>query len=288
MQTDYTSTNHLESLSSRLVSGVDNKKAVSIHGNREAFVIPVSAVIITYNEEALIGETLSKLWWCDEIVIVDSGSTDKTLEICKQFGCRIFSRPFTGFGEQKKFAVSKASNDWILCIDADEVLTRQLIDEIRQELHQPDIHFAAFSVPRTLVFMKKVFKYGKETGSYVTRLFNRSKGNWNGAYVHESVEVNGPVKKLKGKILHYSYHSYNQFLGKINLYSTLGAKKMQQKPKRKNRMLVVLAIPFNFFRYYILHRNFMNGYRGFSWSVLNTCYHFIKYLKAEESQGIRD
>jgi glycosyltransferase involved in cell wall biosynthesis len=281
MQADYTSKNKLESVSSRTGEA---KKSVAIQGSRDPFIVPVSAVLITYNEESVIAETLSKLSWCDEIVIVDSGSTDKTLDICRQFGCRIFSRPFSGFGDQKKFAVSKAVNDWILCIDADEVLTKALVNEIRHELHQADIRYAAFSVPRTLVFMKKVFRYGKETGSYVTRLFNRTRGNWNNAFVHESVEVNGPVKKLKGKILHYSYHSYNQFLGKINLYSTLGAKKLQHRPVRKSRSLVILAIPFNFFRYYILHRNFMNGYRGFSWSVLNTFYHFIKYLKAEENR----
>ena len=85
--------------------------------------IPVSAVIITFNEEQNINETLSKLWWCDEIIIVDSGSKDKTVEICEQYGCSVYFRAFNGFGEQKNFGVSKAKNDWILCIDADEVLT---------------------------------------------------------------------------------------------------------------------------------------------------------------------
>jgi hypothetical protein len=94
--------------------------------------------------------------------------------------------------------------------------------------------------------------------------------------------VNGTVKQLKNKLLHYSYKDYNHFINKINLYSTLGAKKLLNRGKTQNRLVTVLAIPFNFFRYYIIHRNFLNGYRGFAWSVFNTVYHFLKYLKLAE------
>ena len=244
--------------------------------------LPVSAVIITYNEEAVIAKTLSRLWWCDEVIIIDSGSSDRTVSICELSGCRVFSREFNGFGEQKSYGVSKAKNDWVLCIDADEVLSEALIEEIQSELAGLDGNTAAFSIPRNLVFMNRVFNYGKETNSFVTRLFNKRLGNWDGAVVHERVIVRGETKSLKNKILHYSYHDYSQFLHKINLYSSLGARKMLENNRKKSRVMNVLAIPFNFFRYYILHRNFMNGYRGFAWSALNTCYHFVKYLKLEE------
>ncbi|HEU4472097.1 MAG TPA: glycosyltransferase family 2 protein [Flavisolibacter sp.] len=244
--------------------------------------IKVSAVLICFNEAARIGKTLSQLWWCDEIIVIDSGSSDATVPICREFGCKVFTHPFTGFGEQKKYGVSKAANDWILCPDADEVLTDELIEEIRNELNQPKVEFGAFMVPRNLVFMNKTFAYGKETGSYVVRLFNKKLGNWDGAVVHETVVVDGPVKKLRNKILHYSYQDYGQFMNKINLYSTLAARKLLQRGSRKSRLMVILAIPFNFFRYYVLDRNFLNGYRGFAWAVLNTCYHFVKYLKLEE------
>ena len=262
-----------------LVSVV-SKQPVSIPvGSAHA---PVSAVLITYNEEAIIGETLSRLWWCDEIVIIDSGSSDKTVEICRENGCDVYTRKFTGFGEQKRFGVSKAKNNWILCLDADEVLTDPLIDEIRNELSQPLLSFDAFTMPRNLVFMNRIFRHGKESGSSIIRLFNRTRGNWTNEVVHEKVEVTGAVKALSGKILHYSYHDYSQFLSKINLYSSLGARKMADRNRSKNKIVVALALPFNFFRYYIIDRNFMNGYRGFAWAVLNTCYHFLKYLKLDE------
>jgi hypothetical protein len=130
--------------------------------------------------------------------------------------------------------------------------------------------------------MNKTFKHGKETNAHVTRLFNKTKAGWDQSVVHESVLVNGPVKKLNHKILHYSYTGYSQFINKINLYSTLGAQKLLQKKSAKNKGVVILSIPFNFFKYYFIDRNFMNGYRGFAWAVLNTCYHFLKYLKLEE------
>lgn len=262
--------------------GAGNKKTVSLPRRMETGEVKVSAVIITFNEEARIGETLSRLWWCDEIVVIDSGSTDRTTEICREQGCQVFYHPFEGFGAQKNYGVSRAKNDWILCIDADEVLTDELVDEMRDELSKPQLEFAAFNVPRNLVFMKRVFRYGKETGSFVVRLFDRNRAGWDGAVVHESVEVRGSVKNLRGKILHHSFQDYHQFLHKINLYSSLGAQKLYERKSRKSKALVILAIPFNFFRYYIIDRNILNGYRGFAWAALNTCYHFVKYLKLEE------
>lgn len=282
MQVQYTTVNTEPDVLTRL----QRRKSFAISGH-EVSTANVSAVIITLNEEAIIAETLSKLWWCNEIIIVDSGSTDKTVAICEQHGCTVFFRPFNGFGEQKNFGVSKAKNNWILCIDADEILSEPLIDEMRAELGKPQIDYVAFTVPRNLVFMNKVFEYGKESGSSLIRLFNKAHGGWDGAVVHEKVTVKGSVKKLKNKILHYSYHDYDQFLTKINLYSSLGSKKMLERKSTKGKALVVLALPFNFFKYYIVDRNFLNGYRGFVWAVFNTFYHFVKYLKFQELKKSR-
>ena len=251
--------------------------------DREALSFPkVSAVIITYNEEAIIAQTLSKLEWCDEVIIIDSGSTDKTVEICTDYGCFTYYRAFNGFGEQKKYGVSKSKNDWILFIDADELLSEPLIEEIHNELDKNEVEFAGFEMPLNLVFMNKVFKYGKETDCYRIRLFNKKSGNWDGAVVHEKVILNGPVKRLKNNILHYSYTNYSQFLKKIDLYSTLGAKQLLNKKSNKNKFLVALGIPFNFFKYYLIDRNFLNGYQGLAWAIFNSLYHFVKYLKLEE------
>jgi glycosyltransferase involved in cell wall biosynthesis len=245
----------------------------------------VSAVIITFNEENIIKQTLSKLWWCDEIIIIDSGSTDKTVEICHQFGCDVFTHSFIGYGEQKKYGVSKAKNDWILCIDADEVLTEPLIEEIITELSKSEIGFSGYAIPRTLVYMNKPFRYGKEASTPIIRLFNRLKGNWDGALVHEKVILDGKLGKLSHKILHYSYYSYTQHMQKINMYSSLGAKKMLQKKKSKNKFIITLGIPFNFFKYYVLDRNFLNGFHGFAWSAFNAFYHFLKYAKHMEQKN---
>ena len=242
----------------------------------------VSAVIITFNEELVISETLSRLWWCDEIIIIDSGSTDRTVHICLEHGCIVFNQELSGFGEQKKYGVSHAKNDWILCIDADELLSEPLIEEIQNELSKTECSFAAFEIPLTLVFMQRVFRYGKESRSHKIRLFDKTKGNWDGALVHETVLVNGESKRLENKILHYSYTSYSQFLKKIDLYSGLSAKKMLSKKHCKNKAVIALGIPFNFFKYYLIDRNFLNGYQGFAWAVLNSIYHFVKYLKVEE------
>lgn len=278
MQAQYT-TAHTEP---GVLTRLQQRRSIAISGHQESSIANVSAVIITLNEEAIIAETISKLWWCDEIIIVDSGSTDRTVAICEQHGCSVFLRTFNGFGEQKNYGVSKAKNDWILCIDADEILSEPLIDEIRAELSSPHIQYAAFTMPRNLVFMNKIFEHGKESGSSLIRLFNKTKGGWDGAVVHEKVSVEGAVKTLKNKILHYSYHDYSQFVHKINLYSSLGAKKLVEKKSTKGKALVTLAIPFNFFKYYVVDRNFLNGYRGFVWAVFNTFYHFVKYLKLEE------
>ncbi|MCU7550856.1 glycosyltransferase family 2 protein [Chitinophagaceae bacterium LB-8] len=248
----------------------------------------VSAVIITYNEEHILNKTLSQLWWCDEIIIIDSGSTDKTVEICKQFGCKIFTRTFNGYGEQKKYGVSNAKNDWILCLDADEVLSGPLIEEINTELSKNEMIFAGFEIPRTLVYVNKPFRYGKEANDLIIRLFNRNKGGWDGSIVHEKMILKGKLGKLSKHIFHYSYFSYAQHLNKINEYSSLGATKLLQKNKYKSRLIVTLAIPFNFFKYYILHRNFLNGFHGLAWAILSTLSHFLKYAKLYELKKNKD
>jgi glycosyltransferase involved in cell wall biosynthesis len=218
----------------------------------------------------------------DEIVIVDSGSTDRTIEICQQFECTIYTRTFEGYGEQKKYGVSKAKNDWILCIDADEVLSEPLVKEIGEELNKSEILFSGFAIPRTLVYMNKEFRFGKEANSSIIRLFNKKKGNWDGSLVHEKVILDGNVKQLSHKILHYSYFSYMQHLQKVNLYSSLGAQKLLQRKVSKNKYIVALAIPFNFLKYYFIERNFLNGFHGFAWSIFNAFYHFLKYAKLYE------
>jgi glycosyltransferase involved in cell wall biosynthesis len=244
-------------------------------------ITPVSAVIITHNESRNIRRTLSRLYWCDEIVILDSYSTDETVEICREFGCRIFFRAFDGYGTQKRHAVALAKNDWILCIDADEVLSEELIGEILGEMKEHP-RCDAYSLPMNLVFLGREFRYGKESQRYFLRLFNRNTGNFNADTLHEKIEIAGKVGKMNHHILHYSYHSLQQWLEKCNRYTTMGAEGAAKRGRRKSLLTIIVCLPFHFTRYFFLERNILNGAQGFYWSVLCTISHFVKYVKTRE------
>lgn len=243
----------------------------------------VSAVIITLNEERIIAKTLRQLYWCDEIIVVDSYSTDNTVSICRQFGCKVLSRIFDGYGPQKQFAVSQAKHDWILCIDADEVLTDELIEEIVCS-DWNNTPYAGFSFPMNMFFLDKEFAHGHESGRHFIRLFNRTLGGFTGNKVHEGIKLNGPVKKMNGMVTHYSYYNLNQYLEKLNRYSTLSAEMAFKKGRNKPLAVALLALPFNFLKYYLLERNFLNGSKGLFWSILSAFYHFVKHIKLKELQ----
>lgn len=245
--------------------------------------LKVSAVIITLNEERIIAKTLQQLQWCDEVIIVDSYSTDKTVTICEQLGCKVFSRQFDGYGSQKQFAVAQAKNDWVLCIDADEVLTNELVKELIS-VTKSDTPYAGFELPMNMFFLDKEFTHGRESNRYHLRLFNKQLGGFTSDKVHEGIKVNGPVKRLENKVLHHSYYSLTQYLEKFNRYTSLTAEMAHAKGKRKPLAVLLMALPFNFFKYYILERNFLNGKKGLYWSILGAYYHFTKYLKLEELQ----
>ena len=244
----------------------------------------ISAVIITFNEENRIRPTLESVKWCDEVIIIDSESTDKTRDICGEFSnCKVYVQPFLGYGAQKKFGVDKSSCDWILSIDADEVVTDALRNEIISVLSQPITGTVGFYVPITLVFMNKVFIHGAENKSLHLRLFNKTKGNFNTVKLHESVQVSGILHNLKNEILHYSYSDIHHYFSKFNDYSTIYNNEAIKKGKKVGKILPVLRLPIEFLRQYFIRRNFLNGYPGFVWSLFSSFYVFVKYNKLYEA-----
>jgi len=241
--------------------------------------IPISCTIITYNEEANIERCLNAVSWCNEIVVVDSGSTDKTLEICNKFGCKIHHKDFKGFGEQKRFAVSLAENNWVLNVDADEVVSEELKNEIISIFNKDNINVNGFYLARSLFFLGKRFKYGRESKEFFIRLFNKKYGDFTEEKVHEKVLVNGATAKLNNAILHYSYTSVHQYFEKFNLYTTEAAKILFDKGKNRSLFLTIIFFPLYFIKNYFVNRNFLNGVQGLMWAFFSSCYPVVKYAK---------
>lgn len=237
----------------------------------------ISAVIIAKNEGYNLRKSLPKLSWCDEIIVVDDNSTDDTVEVALSFACKVYTRTFDGFGTQKRFGISHAVNDWILNIDADEVLSDELILEIQQTKEGMDIQ--AYELLIRHVFLGKVFNYGKESGYPHLRLFNRLYGNFDEATVHEKVHIEGKIARLRGLVMHHSYRDLNHYFEKFNRYTEIGAEKLAAQGKKRSLIACMASFPLYFFKHFFLYRNFMNGWQGFVWSYLNAWYHTVKYLK---------
>ncbi|HEY1045935.1 MAG TPA: glycosyltransferase family 2 protein [Bacteroidia bacterium] len=240
----------------------------------------ISAVIIAKNEADNLKMSLPKLNWCDEIILVDDESTDDTAEIAKSFGAKVFERKFDGFGLQKRYGVSLAQNDWILNIDADEVLSEELIKEISTLKELNEIN--AYRIPIRHFFLGKAFNYGKESKYLHLRLFNKKFGNFDEAAVHEKVHVKGKIHNLNHIIFHHSYRDLSHYFRKFNHYTDIGAAKLKEKGKSRSLLMCLAAFPIYFFKHLIIYLNILNGWQGFVWSYLNAWYHTVKYLKLYE------
>lgn len=219
----------------------------------------------------------------DEVVVVDSGSTDQTAGICRELGCRVIVRPFDGYGMQKQFAVDQASHDWILSLDADEVVTPALRDEIRALLSSPDsLTFAGYRIPRSLVYLGRVLRHGGAGGERLLRLFDRKKGRFTPAAVHEEIVCDAPAGDLKGELMHYSYRDLSHHLEKLNHYSSLAAGGYRTSGRRFSSLLTALRFPVSFFIFYILKGGILDGYPGFMWSFMAGVYGTLKVAKSRE------
>lgn len=229
----------------------------------------ISAVIITHNEEDNIAKCLSSLHGVDEIVIVDSGSNDRTIEIAKKYGAKVIEQEWLGFGPQKKYAVSRAQNNWILSIDADEYLTDDLRSSILDSnLTNPKI---AFAINRRSFFLGKEVKYSGWNPDWVIRLFNRNAANFTDDLVHERVTGFSILHQLGGLMYHNTYTTLHDISIKTKKYGLLGQK---SRKKKKNRYL---SATWAFIRTFILKFGFLDGFTGLRIASMNAKATFIKY-----------
>lgn len=240
----------------------------------------LSAVIITYNEEQNIGRCLQSLMGiADEIIVVDSASTDKTCSIGEQYGAKIIQHPFAGFAAQKNYAAQSATNNWVLSLDADEVLSEELKSAILQVKNKAE--YEAYFLKRSTNFCGTFIRHGSWYPDKQCRLWDKTKGDWQGT-IHEKWRLFEPHKKygtLSGDLLHYSFNSISDYLNMTERYTTLSAQEALQKGKNVSLLKLILGPKFKFIQDYILRLGFLDGYAGYIAYRLAANMAFVKYSK---------
>jgi glycosyltransferase involved in cell wall biosynthesis len=251
-------------------------------------MIKLSVVIITYNEEKNIARCLNSIQdIADEIIVVDSFSTDKTEEICKTFNVSFFKQKWLGYSNQKNFANRLAKYDFIFSIDADEALSPELKESIIH-LKKQDNNNKVFQVKRITNYCGKWIKHCGWYPDVKIRIWNKNIGAWIGE-LHETIRFNKPVEihTLNGDLLHYSYHSISQHIAQINLFTDIGAKEAFKKGKRSNIFIITTKAFWKFIRDYIIKLGFLDGYYGFIICALSAHATFLKYIKLRELRKIK-
>jgi hypothetical protein len=237
----------------------------------------LSVIIITKNEAMNIRACLESVAWADEIIVVDSGSTDDTGAICKELGAQVYVHDWPGFGPQKNRALSYATNDWVFSIDADERVTGELRKEMIAALQAPKQ--AAFRLPRLSSFCGRYMRHSGWYPDYVTRLFQRNAAKFSDSLVHEQLLVTGVTGTLKQPLLHDSFRNLEQLLAKLNQYSSAGAQMLHEKGKTATLKKAVAHAVWAFFRTYVLRAGFLDGREGFMVAVSTAEGTYYRYAK---------
>jgi len=243
----------------------------------------LSVIIITKNEAPHIGRCLESVSWADEIIVLDSGSQDDTVSICRQYTDKVYETDWPGFGIQKQRALDKASGDWVLSIDADEIVTAELRAEIEQALQQNKFH--GYEIPRLSSYCGRQMRHGGWWPDYVLRLFRCNAGQFSDAVVHEKIIVEGKVGRLISPFLHDTAVNLEEILRKMNSYSSLGAQMLYEKGVRASISKAVFKGLWTFIRTYWIKAAFLDGYQGLMLSISNAEGTYYKYLKLMELQN---
>jgi len=238
---------------------------------------PLSLVIITRNAGAQLGAALDSARFADEIVVVDSGSDDDTVQIAASFGATVVAQAWLGYGPQKQFAVQRARNDWVLCLDADERVSRELADSIRSALVQPDR--AAYRMSRRNRFLGRWLSHGEGYPDWSVRLFDRKRARWSDDPVHERVITDEPVGIVAGDLLHESAESLDDYLAKQNRYTTLQAERLHGQGRRASVVALVFSPLVRFIKFYFVRLGFLDGAAGLVHIAIGCGNSFVKQAK---------
>lgn len=242
-------------------------------------LINLSVIIITKNEALDIRECLTSVSWATEIIVLDSGSSDGTLEIAREFTEYVYTSPdWQGFGIQKNRALEYATKDWVLSLDADERVTQELRTEIEKIITRPNSK-SAFRISRSSSYCGRFMKHSGWSPDYVVRLFRKESGHFNNNIVHESIVINGKVGTLKHPILHYAFTDIEEVLDKINRYSSAGAVQKLNQGKKSSLGKAIRHGLWAFMRTFFIQAGFLDGREGFMLAISNAEGVYYRYLK---------
>lgn len=244
--------------------------------------IPLSVAIITKNEETNLRSCLQSIVFADQIVIVDSGSTDATLQIAEEFGCEIYRESWYGFGPQKQIAIDKCRNPWILVLDADERIPSETAEVIKNIINNPNVKESGFSFPRKNFFQGCWIKHAGWWPDRIVRLFRKKAGRMTKSAVHEAVEVDGLIGDLDVPIEHFTESRLSNILQKIDKYSSLGAEEAFREGKRSSAISAFFRAFLTFVQDYILRGGVLDGMPGLTLAVTDSVNKFFKYAKLSE------
>ncbi len=251
----------------------------------------LSVVLITYQEADRIRKTLESARFADEVVVVDSGSTDETVEICLELGARVLHRPFDGFVSQKQFALEQATCPWILALDADEQVSEALAGSIRQVIESPQGQARGYACARRNLYMGVPIRYAGWYPDRKLRLVARGSAHWTGVDPHDRLEVEGPVGRLEGDLIHDSYRDLPDHARKIGRYARISAEQAFARGRRAGRIDLVFRPMYYFVRRYVVAQGFREGVTGLILCGMGAFYVFLKYAclvelaRAKEKRG---
>jgi glycosyltransferase involved in cell wall biosynthesis len=241
--------------------------------------ISISAAIITYNEERNIARVIESLRCCDEILVLDSGSNDRTVEVATKLGARVVEASWHGYAAQKNIAASLVQHDWVLSLDADESLSEALEAEIWQ-IKKNGPQFDGYTMPRLAQYLGRWILHSGWYPDRKVRLFDRRKAKWVGDFVHETVRVEGRVGHLKSNLLHFTCDSLSEHVRSMDRYTTLAAQEIASRDENVSLGTLLLNPTWTFFRTYVLKLGFMDGPEGLAIAYMAAFYNFVKYSKA--------